>query len=599
MSKSLTEVEDIIEQCNQHITDASSLEKLQALVHELQTDEQKAEVGYLIGKHYHLTRHLDKALDSYTNAIRYTHYEKEDDLKAKIFSNIGTIHVDHGKFKEAKNYYLKALTHKEKLADIRNQANTFVNLGTVCVKLEEYIEAIEYYDKAIQLLKDDKNHRLLSHCLYNQGIIYNLNEDFHKALEYFVEALSSASLLEEKKLYISININIGEVYIEQKNFVAAEKYLKRSLELCSNENYEYGTINANVLVSKMYYHENKLDLAKKYAEDTIAIDKEIYFEPHALAHMYLGLVFLKKENDDQALKHLLKSYEIASKYHLSKTTRDLLPNLIEQYKKNKDYENAFKYLEQYDELRSAYISKKFDAKIADIKYKEEKERSETERIWHEQKNHELEKEKKRSDLLLKNILPEEVAEELKNTGAAKAILHEEVTVMFTDFHEFSKYSRALDAQELVAELHECFTAFDKIIARYDIEKIKTIGDAYLAASGLPNKNPAHAIEVAKAALEIRAFIQERKKRLGDKAFDVRIGIHSGPVVAGIVGTNKFAYDIWGDTVNTAARFEQTAQVGTISISETTYEKIKSEIACSYRGEIDAKNIGNIKAYHID
>jgi adenylate cyclase len=208
-------------------------------------------------------------------------------------------------------------------------------------------------------------------------------------------------------------------------------------------------------------------------------------------------------------------------------------------------------------------------------------------------------EKQRSEDLLLNILPADVAEELKEKGSANARLFDEVTVLFTDFVNFTTVSERLSPAELVSELHFCFMAFDRIISNYRIEKIKTIGDAYLAVGGLPNADKDHAVNIVKAALEIRAFVQRRKAEVGDRTFDIRIGIHSGSVVAGIVGVKKFAYDIWGDTVNTAARMEQNSVPGEINISETTYILTRNVFSFTYRGEITAKNKGALKMYFVE
>lgn len=217
----------------------------------------------------------------------------------------------------------------------------------------------------------------------------------------------------------------------------------------------------------------------------------------------------------------------------------------------------------------------------------------------ERQHEELKAEKNKSDALLRNILPEEIAEELKNKGASEARYFDHVTVIFTDFVDFTKAGERMTPQELVDELHTCFKAFDGIISRYNIEKIKTIGDAYLAVCGLPASNSNHAVNTVKAALEIRQFMNERKKQMPDKTFDIRIGIHSGAVVAGIVGVKKFAYDIWGDTVNTAARMESSSEPDKINISETTYQLVNEHFNCVFRGEIEAKNKGEMKMYFVD
>jgi len=219
----------------------------------------------------------------------------------------------------------------------------------------------------------------------------------------------------------------------------------------------------------------------------------------------------------------------------------------------------------------------------------------------EQKN-EAEKQRERSDELLLNILPEETAEELKATGKAKAKLFNEVTVLFADFKNFTKYSEKLSPEILVSEINECFSEFDKIMEQCGVEKIKTIGDAYMAAGGLPTPNSTHANDVVKAALEIQKFMSELrllKEAEGKPAFVSRIGIHTGPVVSGVVGKKKFAYDIWGDTVNIASRLESSGEPGKVNISETTYKQIKDMFSCEYRGKIKAKNKGMIDMYFIN
>lgn len=215
---------------------------------------------------------------------------------------------------------------------------------------------------------------------------------------------------------------------------------------------------------------------------------------------------------------------------------------------------------------------------------------------------ELQEEKKKSDDLLLNILPLDVANELKQTGQSKARSYEQVSVMFTDFKEFTVHSELLKPEELVSEIDFCFRKFDEIITKHNLEKIKTIGDAYLCVEGIPKSSPESIHNIIYAALEIMEFMKElqsKKQKQNKSFFELRIGIHTGPLVAGIVGMKKFAFDIWGDTVNTAARMEQNSEAGKINISQFTYDLVKDKFDCKYRGEIEAKNKGKMKMYFVE
>jgi len=214
----------------------------------------------------------------------------------------------------------------------------------------------------------------------------------------------------------------------------------------------------------------------------------------------------------------------------------------------------------------------------------------------------ISKEKKRSDKLLLNILPSEVAEELKIYGKTKAKHFDEVTVMFTDFKDFTQVSETLSADELVDIIHSYFSEFDRIIEKYGIEKIKTIGDSYMCVGGLPVVNQTHALDVVNAAMELQELICKEKARrssLGQTFFELRIGIHTGPVIAGIVGINKFAYDIWGDTVNTASRLETEGEINKVNISRSTHERVKDKFSCTYQGKKNVKHKGEIDMYFVD
>jgi len=215
------------------------------------------------------------------------------------------------------------------------------------------------------------------------------------------------------------------------------------------------------------------------------------------------------------------------------------------------------------------------------------------------------KEKETSEKLLLNILPAEVADELKAKGRAEVRQYEMVSVLFADIKGFTESSQVLSPAEVVKALEFYFTAFDEIIQKYDIEKIKTIGDAYMCAAGIPKPTKSNPIDLTLAAFEMQRFMKEHKKakyaskQLPD--WELRIGINTGSLIAGVIGQTKFVYDIWGDTVNTASRMESTGVVNQINVSEDTHQYIKDFFVCESRGKINAKGKGEVEmffAHHI-
>lgn len=260
--------------------------------------------------------------------------------------------------------------------------------------------------------------------------------------------------------------------------------------------------------------------------------------------------------------------------------------LVQAYILAYRYTHAFNRTEELSvELNAAnlYLEKKVDERTTELRGT----------------NLQLHSEKKKAEDLLLNILPAEIAEELKDHGSSKARRYPSITVMFTDFKNFTRVSEELTPEQLVKEIDHCYRAYDDIIGQYGLEKIKTMGDSYICAGGLPKMNFTHPEDVVNAALAIRDFmdkyIAERRSK-GEITFEIRIGVHTGPAVAGIVGAKKFAYDIWGDSVNLAARMESSGQAGKVNISDSTYQMVKDKFMCTHRGKIDAKNKGEIDMY---
>ncbi|MFC2149041.1 adenylate/guanylate cyclase domain-containing protein, partial [Bacteroidota bacterium] len=330
-----------------------------------------------------------------------------------------------------------------------------------------------------------------------------------------------------------------------------------------------------------------------------------------------------------------RSLDLAKKYGLKKQISESNLQLSELYDKNGDPVTSYKHYKEHIAYRDSLINLEKVQQIADLRtnYEVSQKQIEVDLADQRRKNQRnisiataigllmfllmaiglyrrnkfirktkqlIEIEKERSDKLLRNILPEETALELKEKGKVKAKKYDAVTVLFSDFKGFTSYSEKLSPEALVETVDFYFSKFDAIIEKHGLEKIKTIGDAYMCAGGLHDNEKDHASRMVLAAIEIASFVEETKNDLAasDLTFDIRIGINTGPVVAGVVGTNKFAYDIWGDAVNVASRMESNSEAGKINISENTYELIKDGYDCTFRGEIEVKNRGKLKMYFV-
>ncbi len=219
----------------------------------------------------------------------------------------------------------------------------------------------------------------------------------------------------------------------------------------------------------------------------------------------------------------------------------------------------------------------------------------------EKQREELKSDKEKIDKLLLNILPEPVARELKDQGYVKPVLYNSVTIVFTDFIGFTKIAETLTPDQLVKELDEAFSRFDRIMDKYGLEKLKTIGDAYMYAGGVPVVNNTHEIDAVLGALEIQSLIGKinAEKKCADRPiFEIRIGLNTGPLMAGVVGEKKFVYDVWGDAVNLASRMESSGERGQVNVSESTYQRIKDFFEMEHRGQVMAKNKGAVDMYFV-
>jgi class 3 adenylate cyclase/Tfp pilus assembly protein PilF len=562
------------------------------------------------GISFDLIGNYDSALIMYDSALTMAKKLGRKVDEGNIYNNYSIVYSVLGQLEESVHYSMKALQTFESIGDSARMAKVYNNLGSRYSDMNMENQAIQYYEMAIEINERFENANGLAKNYGNIGTIYSKLNDHKKALEYYTKAY----LIQEdqdNKYDMSITLsNMALTYKNMGKYELALSFAEQSYIISKEIGDEVGRLYYFRSIAQIYFKEERYDAAlKNYIIAEVMADSlgsrfellEIYGE---MADLYADM------------GKYVEAYNYSKKYNAERV------NLLDDEKNQA--------LEMIKEIRDEKVKAEIDlltkdAEIQDLVIKRQKIIRNSVAIaggfilliaillWQRyryvrrtrntlaKKNVIIQNEKEKSDNLLLNILPEETAEELKTTGSSKARSFDMVTVMFTDFKEFTKIAEIMSPEKLVSEIDHCFKSFDKIIENHGIEKIKTIGDAYMCAGGLPVPDKTNPAEVVRAALEIRDFmnsLKEDRMKKDEPYFEIRIGVHTGPVIAGIVGVRKFQYDIWGDTVNIASRMESSGDVGEVNISDTTYNFIKEKFECTPRGKVEAKNKGFIDMYFV-
>ena len=481
--------------------------------------------------------------------------------------------------------------------------NQMALVGASYEDMGDYPQAIHFLGKAFQLANNRRldfwDSSIITYASHHIAFSKLMLNETDSVLALLNQSLDMAYQTKETDNQAMAWYVKGFYYLKRKQWDssiwAIGECLKIKKETGMQNSNNMGLMMPNYILAQIYLHQNKLKEASLLLEEECANLQED--RPHLIQELkLLTRVYLKMGKSEEAEKYFNQILQLQDAIQA-----ELLKNQSNSFEVEKQIEEAEQAIENLaKEKEKANLSRNYLSGIAIILlllaaiayYRFIVTRKQQKIIV---------KEKQRSEDLLLNILPHDIAEELKDSGNSKAREIEKATVMFTDFKDFTGISQKFSPQGLVAEIHECFSAFDLIMQKHGVEKIKTIGDSYMAAGGLPVPNKTHASDVVKAALEIQEFMRNhkvKKEAAGEQYFEIRIGVHTGPVVAGIVGVKKFAYDIWGDTVNTASRMESSGEVGKVNVSGSTFEFIKDEFTCEHRGKIKAKNKGEIDMYFV-
>jgi len=562
---------------------------------------------------------------------------------AYALKNIGIAYFYQGKDVEALDNWKQSLEIFKAIKDEVGTSNILNNIGAIYFNQKDLTNALEYYLQSLKLAEKTNDKLRILSALNNIGGVYFEKPATHdKALYYFLKSLPLSEELKDSESFGTTASNLGEIYYVRKNDSLALFYFNKSAKAFNDsENSPFAYNNLGKVYDRqrrydlaLFYHKKALDIARKL-NGTLDITQSL---------MGMAKTNISKKNWSEALMYLKEAEKIAMKHQYSGELKNVYESFANVYNQISDYKNAYVYQYKYAAIKDTLYNIETDRKLGTLQFDFDiqKKQSEVDLLTKDNQlqeenlkrqkfaknailvglfliliialilyrnyrrkvktNQLLDKQKAEIEGLLLNILPAEVAKELQETGEAVPRHYDEVSVLFSDFKGFTHHAEKLSPQELVKELNDCFIAFDEIIVKHNLEKIKTIGDAYMCAGGIPLERTGHVSSMVKASLEIQEWIKfnnDNRKEKGLPPWDLRIGIHVGPVVAGVVGKKKYAYDIWGSTVNIASRLESSGEPGRVNISSAIYELIKDEYPCTHRGKIYAKNVGDIDMYFID
>lgn len=513
--------------------------------------------GYLEkGNALRLKSELSGALESYFEGARIAEGLNNRKRLGTINVAIADVYAIMGNNANAMKYHRSAIAILREEKDSVNLASALLNAGDAFLTMDNLDSALAYTEEAANLF-EQVHHRLgQAYGLGNLGMIY---AKLGIAVQAEMNMNRAIRILTELDEYYPIAVYlayIGDIYLQKEDLTAAMSYANRSLELARTHGMKEQARDAHLMLSRIYEKMGRLNEAFSHYKSHVAYKDSV-----------TDIVSVQQMAD------MRTDFEVSRK--------QIEVDLLNEQKKTQQVIGMA--------IAGALV---LIALLAIVLYRRYRFIRETNRI--------IDLERGKSESLLLNILPRDTAQELKANGRVQARRFDCATVLFADFQGFTRFAEQLPPEALVQTVDFYFSKFDAIIEQHGLEKIKTVGDAYMCASGLPFPVDDHALSMVRAAIEMAAFVDQARSSASSSnpRLDVRIGINSGPVVAGVVGTKKFAYDIWGDTVNIASRMETASQPGRINITENTHALVHHEFDCEYRGEMEVKNRGAIKMYFV-
>lgn len=542
----------------------------------------------------------DRAAEYYKRAMTLDLERRDTQNIAKSYNNLGSIYDSWGKYDTAIFYNDRSLKLKELLKDSAGMAITLNNIGVMYKSWDKYNSAIEYFEEALKIDRSLGKVQEIPKRLNNLGLTYNLQKQYNKALGIFKEALDMASEQNNQELIASIYSNMGSVYLNLQQTNEAIRYQELALNIYEGIGSQANVATVLASLADIYTQQRIYNRAMDYLSRSTKITEEISMR-NQLQKNYLAYsdLYSAMGNYSEALNYYKKFVAIKDTMYSEEIHKQITDFEIRYESEKKD--NEITLLKKNEVIQTLSIKKQKIFRnslfgglgllillVSVIYWSLQQKR---------RNNKEIENEKAKSDRLLLNILPAGIANDLKEKGTTEPRLYEDVTVCFTDMVGFTQQSAKLEPKQLIDELNEIFSAFDNIVERHDCERIKTIGDSYMAVCGLPGANPNHSENIIRSAVEMVQYL-EKKNLESQIEWQMRVGINSGNVIAGVVGIKKYLYDVFGDTINIASRMESASDPMRINVSESTYNLVRDKFKFEPRGEIEVKGKGAINMFFI-
>ena len=590
-----------------------------------------------------LSTEIDSSILYAKKAATLANKIKDVEREAYMLKNIGIGYYYKGEFVEVLEHWKASLKAFESINHPKGISNLLSNIGAVYNSTGDYTKALDYFLRALRMAEEHKDDFRKATVLQNLGALYSNYTQYDLSKTYYEQALTLCKAIEYSECISLVSLNLSEVYENKGDLREANRWMDKAKEIAEKGNFPFYP-ETLIKSSNLKRKQEKFQEALVEAKRAYRIGEEKNSKSNLQKSLtVLGKIYNQTNQINLAIPALQKSIKLGRTIGINPDLKEAYESLILAQRKNGDFQEALILQDSLLLVNQQIFDLEKDQKLSNLQLEFDLEKRETEIAllnadneiknqqiakatvqrnlfsaialfliallsgvaymyrYAQKKNKIISEEKNKSDHLLKNILPPETAEELKKNGVVQPKKHDNITVLFTDFVGFTRKAAHHSPEIIVSSIDYYFKQFDTIITRNKLEKIKTMGDAYMCAGGLHNEVDNYtttAQNTINAAAQILTFVEHTASNPPDGIvpFQIRIGIDSGPVVAGVVGQSKFQYDIWGDTVNVASRMEANCEPNKINVSENIYQQLKERLTFLYRGTIDVKNKGLMKMY---